>query len=324
MIKSLKNIALVFLTLLAIIIFFGIYFDLSREELEKKYAKGASDFLNLSDGTRIHYRDEGVSNLPVIVFLHGMNGSLFNFERLVPFLKDDFRLISLDFPGFGLTGPIPSNDYSRNSFIETINQLTDHLDVSNFSLAGNSMGGGIAWRYALRYPEKVESLILLSSSGVFSKEYRDDYQIETKDSPWVWSLMKSKAVNYLLTYYTPKFFATQGLRASVFNQDIATQELAYQFHELTLLNGSRKAILSMFSKRSRDYDSVDILRYIKAPVLVIHGKEDNIIPFESSSVFVQNIKDVEFKIYNNVGHLPMYEVPLKVSDDIKEFLSKKL
>lgn len=324
MIKGLKNIAIVFFILLAIIIFFGVYFDLSREELEKKYAKGASDFLNLSDGTRIHYRDEGVSNRPVIVFLHGMNGSLFNFERLVPFLKDDFRLISLDFPGFGLTGPIPSNDYSRNSFIETINQLTDHLDISNFSLAGNSMGGGIAWRYALRYPEKVESLILLSSSGVFSKENREDNQIETRDSPWVWSLMKSTAVNYLLTYYTPKFFATQGLRASVFNQDIATQELAYQFHELTLLNGSRKAILSMFSKRSRDFDSVDILQYIKAPVLVIHGKEDNIIPFESSSVFVQNIKDVEFKIYANVGHLPMYEVPLKVSDDIKEFLSKKL
>ena len=323
MTKVLRNITLILVTLLVLVILSGTYFDLSREELERKYATGASNFLNLSDGTRIHFRDEGQSDLPVIVFLHGMNGSLFNFERLVPFLKNDFRIISLDFPGFGLTGSIPSADYSTNSFIETINQITDHLGVSSFSVAGNSMGGGVAWRYALRYQEKVDTLILLSSSGVYSKKYRETSQQETRESPWVWKLMRSDLVSSFLSYYTPKFFATQGLRVSVYDEELATNKLAYQFHDLTLLSGSRRAILSMFSRRSGDYDSPEVLRSIKAPVLVIHGKEDNIIPSESSSVFKENIQDVELKIYDKVGHLPMYEVPLKVSDDIKEFHNRK-
>ena len=314
-----KNTFIVTTVLMVVFIFSGIYKDISREELEIKYATGASQFLNLSDGTRIHYRDEGESDLPVILFLHGFNGSLFNFEKLIPLLKEEFRLVSLDLPGFGLTGAIPSNDYSNESFMKTVNSVVDHLKISKFSIAGNSMGGGVAWRYALSYPNKIESIILLSSSGIYSKEQRKSLEKSNRDTPWAWKLMRSKVVNYFLSYYTPKFFATQGLRTSVFDENLATKELAYQFHELTLLEGSRKAILSMFSKRRGDNHNADTLRSIASPLLAIHGEEDNIIPYSSSFIFEDNIKDVELKIYPNVGHLPMYEAPEKVAEDIKQF-----
>ena len=322
--KILKPITLITVIGISIFIYSGIFFDISRTELEQKYAVKPSSFLELSDGKIIHYRDEGEIDLPVVVFLHGFNGSLFNFERLTSLLSDEFRIVSLDLPGFGLTGAIPSKNYSNQSFMDTVTEVVDHLNIANFSIAGNSMGGGVAWRYTLSYPERVNALILLASSGILKKEERERIEDQNRQTPWVWKLMRSNLMNFALSYYTPKFFATQGLRSSVYDEDLATTELALQFHDLVLLSGSREAILSMFRDRRSSFKDSDILKLIQVPSLVIHGKEDNIIPFESSFVFQENIRDIEMKIYPNIGHLPMYEAPLNVASDIKDFLRSKL
>ena len=298
----------------------GTFLDITRGELQQKYATESSDFLKTPDGKIIHYKDEGDPSLPTIVFLHGFNGSLFNFERLVPFLDNEFRLVSIDLPGFGLTGAIPSEDYSNDSFIETVNQITEHLNIVTFSIAGNSMGGGVAWRFALLHPEKIDALILLASSSISRKEERERVESQKRETPWAWRLMRSNLTKFFLSYYTPKFFATQGLKASVFDEKIATDELATQFHDLVLLTGSRNAIISMFGNRRGYQEDPDILASIEAPTLVIHGREDNIIPYESSFIFQEYIKDVELKIYPNTGHLPMYEAPEKIANDIKKFI----
>jgi len=322
--KILKPITFITVIGISIFIYSGIFFDISRTELEQKYAVKPSSFLELSDGKIIHYRDEGEIDLPVIVFLHGFNGSLFNFERLTSLLSDEFRIVSLDLPGFGLTGAIPSKNYSNQSFMDTVTEVVDHLNIANFSIAGNSMGGGVAWRYTLSYPKRINSLILLASSGISKKEEREKIEDQDRQTPWVWKLMRSDTINFALSYYTPKFFATQGLRSSVYDERLATRDLALQFHDLALLSGSREAILSMFRDGRSSFNDSDILKLILVPTLVIHGKEDNIIPFESSFVFQENIKDVEMKIYPNIGHLPMYEAPLNVASDIKDFLRSKL
>ena len=320
--RIIKYLVFFLLILLSIAIYSGIYFDIPRDELEKKYATGSSNFLELIDGSKIHYRDEGNSEKPVIVLLHGFNGSLFNFEEMVPFLVDEFRLISIDLPGFGLTGEVPTKNYSTNNSIQVINELTRNLGFKNFSIAGNSMGGGIAWRYAIQYPKKVEFLILLSSSGIYDSEDTKEIQKEDTESPLVWKLMRSSFLSYFLSYYTPKFFATQGLKASVYDSNLATYELANQFHELTLMKGSRRAILSRFSERTYNNQKVDVLKEIQAPTLIIHGREDNIIPFTSSINLDKYIKSSELRIYPEVGHLPMLEVPEKVAEEIKGFLNK--
>ena len=171
--KILKSTSLFLLLSIGILIFTGIYFDIQREKLETKYATGASQFLDLPDGARIHFRDEGKTDKPAIVLLHGFNGSLLNFERLVPLLANNFRLVSLDLPGFGLTGATPNADYTTKNYMDTVTSITNYLGINKFSIAGNSMGGGVAWRYAIEYPSKVEGLILLASSGVMTKEDRD-------------------------------------------------------------------------------------------------------------------------------------------------------
>ena len=318
--KILKYLTLFFFILLVIAVYSGTYLDIPRDKLEAKYASGASKFLDLKNGSRIHYRDEGDLYKPAIILLHGFNGSLFNFERMVPLLSKEFRLISIDLPGFGLTGAVPSMDYSTQNSILVINELTKHLGVEKFSIAGNSMGGGIAWRYALENPEKTQSLILLASSGIYSSEERLQIEESERESPLVWKLMRSNFVSYFLSLYTPKFFATQGLKTSVYDPNLATDEIANQFHELTLMQGSREAILSRFSKQNYSNEKPDILKKIQAPTLIIHGREDNIIPFKSSINLDQYIQNSQLMIYPKIGHLPMYETPTRVANDIKNFL----
>ena len=316
----LKYLTLSFFILLVIAVYSGTYLDIPRDKLEAKYASGASKFLDLKNGSRIHYRDEGDLYKPAIILLHGFNGSLFNFERMVPLLSKEFRLISIDLPGFGLTGAVPSMDYSTQNSILVINELTSYLGMEKFSIAGNSMGGGIAWRYALENPEKTQSLVLLASSGIYSSEERLQIEESERESPLVWKLMRSNFVSYFLSLYTPKFFATQGLKTSVYDPNLATEEIANQFHELTLMQGSREAILSRFSKQNYNDEKPDILKKIQAPTLIIHGREDNIISFKSSINLDQYIQNSQLVIYPKIGHLPMYETPTRVANDIKNFL----
>tara|TARA_B100001175_G_scaffold107504_1_gene91403 strand:- start:53 stop:1024 length:972 start_codon:yes stop_codon:yes gene_type:complete len=317
--KTLKWIGIFIIAILIVLIYSGTYLDIPREKLEAKYATGSSQFLDLPDGARIHFRDEGRPDNPTIVLLHGFNGSLFNFERLVPLLAKDFRLISIDLPGFGLTGAIPSANYTTESFMDTVTSLTNQLGIEKFLIAGNSMGGGVAWRYTLEHPAKVEGLILLASSGVGSKEDVKKFEERENNPPIVWKLMNSTLFKKFLNYYTPKFFATEGLKRSVYDQKFADADHANQFHDLVLLQGSRNAILSMTMGGRRQMYGPESLSKITSPTLVIHGEEDNIIGFERSSVFKENIDNAEIKIYPEIGHLPMYEDPVRTANDIIKF-----
>ena len=90
-----------------------------------------------------------------------------------------------------------------------------------------------------------------------------------------------------------------------------------QFHDLVLLEGSRNAILSMTMGGRRAMYGPEALSAIVAPTLVIHGEEDNIINVKRSFIFKEKIKNVKFKIYPKIGHLPMYEDPVRTASDIK-------
>ena len=136
--------------------------------------------------------------------------------------------------------------------------------------------------------------------------------------------MSSTVMRFFLSYYTPKFFATQGLKTSVFDQSLATKELAHQFHELTLLEGSRKAILSRISNQRGGNEDIKFPKEFKMRALIIHGKEDKIIPFESSLNLAGYFKNPVVKIYDNIGHLPMIEDPEKVANDVNLFLKVKI
>ena len=319
MYKTIKWTLIFILIVFSYLIYSSVYFDISRKELEDKYATGVSQFLELKDGSRIHYRDEGNKDRPTIFLLHGFNSSLFGYEKMIPFLSKEFRLISFDFPAFGLTGAIPSKDYTIENYIKIVNQLKSHLSIDKFYLVGHSMGGHVSWRYTLEHPEHVAGLILIASGGIGTSEDLENFK-NSDDAPFVWKILNSKIAGQLLLYFTPKFFAEQGLKTSVVDQDLVTNEWIDEFHDLVLLEGSREAIGSIFLSNPNIFENPKKLVDIKTPTLIIHGEEDSLVEVENSKYYVANIPNIEIKIYSNIGHWPIYEDPQRTSNDILSFI----
>ena len=174
--KIIKITSAAIFTLLIISIYNSIYFDIPRNEIISKHTKGSSEFLELEDGSKIHFRDEGNEAGKVILLIHGFNGSLFNYEPLVPHLSDNYRVISLDLPAHGLTGAVKSDLYSHEGFEKVIKEVIEILEVDSFYFVGHSMGGMIAWRYALNNLDKLDGLIMIGSPFIGSEIEYNDFQ----------------------------------------------------------------------------------------------------------------------------------------------------
>ncbi|MEQ1772088.1 MAG: alpha/beta fold hydrolase, partial [Devosia sp.] len=140
----------------------GAYFTLKRpdvpyETLAAQYENAASRYEDLPGGIRVHYRDEGQTNGPVLVLIHGFSASVHTWEPWVQRLGEEYRIISLDLPGHGLTRAPAGYQASIEAYRDVVHQFLEARGISEFSLAGSSMGGNVAWEYALAYPEQVNA-----------------------------------------------------------------------------------------------------------------------------------------------------------------------
>ena len=139
--------------------------DRPVEELIPLYANQDSKFMPIL-GMQVHYRDEGVQSDSVpLILLHGMSSSLNTWDSVAMGLKAERRIISLDLPGFGLTGPSPENAYNFTYYSKFIDSFTTRLKIKRFILVGNSMGGAISWNYALHNPKGLAKMILIDAAG---------------------------------------------------------------------------------------------------------------------------------------------------------------
>jgi pimeloyl-ACP methyl ester carboxylesterase len=170
--------------------------DIPRSVLEKKYATGASQFITLPDGARAHFRDQGPPDAPALLLIHGSNASLFTWEPWVSRLEKNFRIVTVDMPGHGLTGAVPNGDYSQEGMVTFTDEFATKLGLRRFALGGNSMGGAIAARYAEEHPGRVTHLILVDAAGMPSKE--GDHV------PLAFRLARMPVVNNLLLNITPR------------------------------------------------------------------------------------------------------------------------
>ncbi|HEX6866149.1 MAG TPA: alpha/beta fold hydrolase, partial [Caulobacteraceae bacterium] len=139
--------------------------DVPYETLEAKYANAESQFTGVPGAVRARYRDQGNPDGPVLVMVHGYSASLETWEPWVARLGGDYRIITLDLPGHGLTRTPPGYQPSIDAFADYVEQVTEQLGVHNFTLIGNSMGGHTAWVYALKYPQRLDGLVLVDAAG---------------------------------------------------------------------------------------------------------------------------------------------------------------
>ena len=308
------------LIILFLSIYNSVYFDIPKNEIISKHANGASDFLELADGSKIHFRDEGNKDDKALLLVHGFNGSLFNYEPLVPYLSDNYRVISLDLPAHGLTGAVESDLYSHKAYQNIIEEVVKILEVDKFYFVGHSMGGMIAWRYALDNLDQLNGLIIIGSAFFGNEQEFEDFQ-NINAPPLAFELIESKFFIRLLEFITPRILVKEGISQSVYDQSIVTNELVDQFHDIILMEGTRVSIGKLAEVHEDNFIANPLdLRKITIPSLIIHGEEDNLVDIKFIGHFVEQIPNVELISYPNVGHMPPMEIPEQLSNDIEAFI----
>ena len=287
--------------------------DIPRATLEAKYAKPPSEFVMLPDGARAHVRDRGPRGATTLVLIHGSNASLFTWEPWARRLQDKFRIVTMDMPGHGLTGAVPNKDYSLDGMVKFTLEAVDKLGLQRFALGGNSMGGAIAARFAEEHPERVSKLILVDAGGLPAKE--------GTRIPLAFRLARVPLLNRILLHITPRSLVVEGLNDAIVHKKIITRRMVDMYWDFARMAGTREATLIRF-RLPMDNTVKDHIRDIKAPTLILWGRDDHLIPVETAAAFHAAIPGSRVILYPNTGHLPHEEVAAQSAADVRAFLSR--
>ena len=300
-----------FFGLLLLVLFILCERDRPVKELIPIYANSSSQFMSIL-GMQVHYRDQGVQSDSVpLILLHGMSSSLNTWDSVVFYLANHRRVISLDLPGFGLSGPSPENMYNFDYYNKFIDSFTRRLQLTKFTLVGNSMGGSIAWNYALFNPAVVDKLVLIDAVG---------YPKRGESGSLGFKIASTPVINNILLFATPKALVRKSLETIYFDQSRVTDAQVERFHDMAIREGNRAAALLIFKGSFGTSKFKGKIKEIKTPTLVLWGEKDNLISVENAYQFNQDIKGSKLEVYPNVGHVPMEEIPEQVAKSILDFI----
>lgn len=304
--------------MLAGVAFLAIYLYVNKApersvaELSQRWAPEPSQFLHIA-GMNIHLRDEGPkSDEEPIVLIHGTSASLHTWDGWVDALKDQRRVIRFDLPAFGLTGPDPQHNYTIEHYAEVVVAVLDKLQVKKSILAGNSLGGYVAWATAVLHPDRVSKLILVDSSG---------YHYEPESVPLAFKLSQNPIASMLLKDVLPRSLIVGSVKNVYGNPDLVTDELVDRYYELSLREGNRNALKERF-KQALPGALADKIKTIKAPTLLIWGRKDKLIPVKFGVKFEQEIPNSQLIIFDDLGHVPHEEDPKATVMTVKQFLQR--
>ncbi len=295
--------------LLALVLGIALYLytpDKARAAMEAQYATAPSTFITI-DGVRLHVRDSGPRAAPALLMLHGFGSSLQTWDAWAARLSSSYRVIRFDLPGFGLTGPDPTGNYSDARAVALLAGLMDQLGVARASLIGNSLGGRIAWTFAAAHPQRVDRLVLVSPDGFASPGF--DYN-KKPDVPWILRV---------LPYVLPKPMLRLNLQAAYANPRALTEALFTRYYDMMRAPGVRRALIARMSQVMLQ-DPMPLLRRITAPTLLVWGEQDAMIPHTNAADYQRGISDCRLVSLPNVGHVPQEEVPTASLAPVSDFL----
>jgi len=282
---------------------------LEKEALIEKYSNESSRFLTVND-MQVHYRDEGIGE--VVVLIHGTASSLHTWDQWTEQLSGQYRVIRLDLPGFGLTGPHPNDKYEVLDDVQFLRGFLDKLIVNGAQkqvhLVGNSLGGRIAWQYSLDFPEQVKSLTLMNSLGYPQEQWPPAIEMAQ------WPVLETIVANF-----SPRFMFEDGLKEVYFDDALVTSTLVDRYFQLANFPGNMAA----FPKRVQaklDTQSESI-KDISVPTLIQWGARDEYFPMARAYDFKRDIQGAKIKIYTDIGHLPMEETPQQSVQDFRLFIA---
>lgn len=283
--------------------------DVPVDTLKARWAPPPSQFVEL-EGLQVHLRDEGPRDdaLP-IVLVHGTSASLHTWEGWATELRKERRVIRFDLPGFGLTGPNAANDYSIAVYVRFVTALMDRLGVQRFVIAGNSLGGEVAWAVAHAHPQRVARLVLVDAAG---------YRIESLSIPLGFRIAGTPALQPLMRQLLPPGMVEKSVRSVYGDPARVTPELVALYTDLARREGNRAALRQRLAQRDTGREA-DI-KALKLPTLILWGGQDRLIPPVYGQRFAQDIAGAKLVQFEALGHVPQEEDPAATLVPVREFL----
>jgi pimeloyl-ACP methyl ester carboxylesterase len=282
--------------------------DRPRAALEATYAAPPSTFVDIA-GVRLHLRDTGPRDAPAVVMLHGFGASLHTWDDWAALLESDVRIIRIDLPGFGLTGPDPTGDYTDARSIAVLLALLDRLGVQRATFIGNSMGGRIAWAFAAAHPDRVAKLVLVSPDGFAGPgvEYGKPQEVP--------------ALMQVLPYTLPRSMLRANLAIAYADQGRLTDATVQRTYDMMVAPGVRSAIVARMRQLVLP-DPVPLLRRLAMPTLLLWGDKDGMIPVSNAQDYLAALPNASLVVVPGIGHVPQEEAPRETITLLRDFLAR--
>jgi len=311
-IKRILRALLWFIVAVVVLLLIGavVYRDVPATEVEAKWATPPSKFVVI-DGVRLHYRDEGSG--PVVVLLHANYSSLFMWEPWVASLRDHYRVIRVDLPAHGLTGPEPNGNYSLERIQALFERFVDERGLQRFTVVGTSIGGTVAMRYTAAHPERIERLVLISPGSL-------EARVRGRTTP-----ANVPRVADILGYVMPKAFTRFLLTNDYGDPARLTDAVTDEWYEMWMREGNRLAMINLL----RQYVSggvEDKIRAVKVPVLLIWGEKNKRVPLAlayETQKLLENSPEVKLEVLPGIGHMLVQEAPAQSAQLIRRYLDER-
>lgn len=282
--------------------------DHHQAALRAAHGGPPSRFINVA-GVTLHIRDTGPHDGPAILMLHGFGASLHTWDGWAALLSDRFRVIRIDIPGFALTGSDPTGDYSDRRSVAVLGALLDSLGIAQADVIGISMGGRIAWRFALAQPARVRRLVLVSPDGFASpgRPYGPPEAVP--------------AMLRLLPWMLPRAMVRGTLAPAYGDATRMTEATVDRAHDLLRAPGVRGAILDRMAQNGLE-DPRPLLPRLAMPVLLVWGELDRLIPASHAQDWLAVLPRAELLLLPGLGHVPQEEAPEASLPAIRAFLER--
>lgn len=247
-----------------------------------------------------------------ILLVHGFSSNVHTWEFFLKDLEKDYPVIAMDLPGFGFSSK-PETTYSRERYVQIIEDIINYYRFDRVILIGNSMGGEISLRFSLIFPDKVEYLVLIDSAGL----------MEFQDLPWFLEVARNVAVETFSFLFTNRISINYMLKSAFYNPDLVDDKKKNLYYYPLKTKGGINAHKSLLRSK---YKKIDISELQKLPVstLILWGEHDQWIPIKYAYIFKAHIPNSTLVIIPECGHVPQEEKPEESLFYIQKFLKTKL
>lgn len=262
------------------------------------------------EGRSWPYLEGGDPAKLTLLLVHGFAGDKDNWSMIAPYLTRDYHVIAPDLPGFGENERNPDLAYDLHAQTARLKAFADALGLDRPHVGGNSMGGWIALRYAIDYPDALASLILLNNAGVIG-EHESDLQKQAANedyNPLVLANLADADRLVAMVVHKPPFIPAR-LKPVLYADALRYRD-------------QLDTVFWVIATEMRDHPLNDRLGEVKVPTLILWGRHDRLIDVSCVPVLEQGIAGSSAHVFEHLGHVPMVEDPKATAVVMKGFLAK--